>query len=205
MIRINLLPFRAARKKENIKKQISIYVVSILIAMAGMVIYFQKLDKELSGLKEKERAIKTELAKKEKTIKEIAKLKKEIKEVESKLKVIEGLEKGKTGPVHLLDEIAMAVPRDKLWLTALNEARGSLTLTGTAMDNETVSDFMVNLEKSEYIGTVDLQSTRMRNLPEYRLRVSDFTLNCSTVFPTEEEKPKSATSKRGKAGRKKAK
>ena len=205
MIRITLLPFRAARKKENIKKQISIYVVSILIAAAGMVIYFQKLDKELSGLKEKEGAIKTELAKKEKIIKEIATLKKEIKEVESKLTVIEGLEKGKTGPVHLLDEIAMAVPRDKLWLTALNESRGSLTLTGTAMDNETVAVFMDNLEASEYIGTVDLQSTRMRNLPEYRLRVSDFVLNCSTVFPMEEEKPKPATSKRGKPGRKKAK
>jgi type IV pilus assembly protein PilN len=99
----------------------------------------------------------------------------------------------------------MAVPRDKLWLTALNEARGSLTLTGTAMDNETVAVFMDNLEASEFIGTVDLQSTRMRNLPEYRLRVSDFVLNCSTVFPKEEEEPKPATSKRGKPGRKKAK
>jgi type IV pilus assembly protein PilN len=94
--------------------------------------------------------------------------------------VIKELERNKTGPVRLLDEIAMAVPKDKLWLTSLKESGGMLTLTGTAMDNETVALFMTNLEQSEHVSTVDLQSSRLRNLPEYRLNVSDFVLECRT-------------------------
>jgi Tfp pilus assembly protein PilN len=62
----------------------------------------------------------------------------------------------------------------------LKESRGTLTLQGTAMDNETVALFMTNLEKSDYISAVDLQSTRMRTVAEHRLNVSDFTLECKT-------------------------
>jgi type IV pilus assembly protein PilN len=94
--------------------------------------------------------------------------------------VIKELERNKTGPVRLLDEIATAVPKDKLWLTSLKESGGMLTLTGTAMDNETVALFMTNLEQSEHVSTVDLQSSRLRNLPEHRLNVSDFVLECRT-------------------------
>ena len=98
----------------------------------------------------------------------------------AKLGVIKALESNKAGPVHLLDEITVAVPKDKLWLSSFKESKGSLTLTGTAMDNETVALFMVNLKKSEYISTVNLESTRLRALPQYKLRVSDFVLNCKT-------------------------
>ena len=82
------------------------------------------------------------------------------------------------------------------WLNSLRETAGKLTLVGTAMDNETVALFMTNLERSEYITAVDLQSTVMRSLPNYKLRVSDFTLECKTYAFV--EKAPTPTKKKGR-------
>lgn len=180
MIRINLLPFRAARKKENIRRQVSIFLLTVVGAVLLMAWFAIGMSRELNSLKRKEQDLQAQLRSYEATIRKINELEKKIKEIRAKLAVIRELEKNKTGPVHLLDEIAMAVPREKLWLTSLKESAGSLKLTGTAMDNETIALFMTNLEKSEYIGTVELQSARLRYLPAYKLRVSDFVLDCKT-------------------------
>jgi len=180
MIRINLLPFRAARKKENIRRQITIFALCIVFLLTVMAYYTIQLNSSLSKLKEEEQRIQAELKTYEETIKKIAILEKKIKEIKAKLDVIKELEKNKTGPVYLLDEIATAVPKEKLWLTSFKESGGSLELKGTAMDNETVALFMTNLAKADHISNVDLQSVRLRYLATYKLRVSDFVLNCKT-------------------------
>jgi type IV pilus assembly protein PilN len=192
MIRINLLPFRAARKKENIRRQLMVYGLSVVLLVTLMGLTFINLTSTLSGLKEDEKRIQDELKSYEQTIKRIAELEKKIKEIRDKLAVIRELEKNKTGPVHLLDEIALAVPKEKLWLSSMKETKGSLTITGTAMDNETVALFMTNLEKSDYISGVDLQSAKLREIKEYKLNVSDFILDCKTYAFKEKAAPPAA-------------
>lgn len=188
MIRINLLPFRAARKKENIRRQLTIFALSVVFLLVVMAYYYMKLSTTLSNLKKEEQQIRVELAGYKKTIERINSLEKKIAEIRKKLDVIKDLEKKKTGPVLLLDQIATAVPKEKLWLTSLDEKKGKLTLNGTAMDNETVAVFMTNLENSELITSVDLKSTRLRSLPKYKLSVSDFSLECTTYAFKEEKK-----------------
>jgi type IV pilus assembly protein PilN len=191
MIRINLLPFRAARKKENIRRQVSVFFLGLIFLFVSMGYFFFALSSTLNGLKARQNELNAELKKYEQVLKTIAELEKKIKEIKAKLAVIRELETNKTGPVRLLDEISKAVPRDKLWLNALKETRGTLELKGTAMDNETVALFMTNLEKSELIQAVELQSTRMRTVPEYKLTVSEFILECKTyAFKEKVETPK---------------
>jgi type IV pilus assembly protein PilN len=145
-----------------------------------MAYYFIQLNSELRRLQEQRADLQTKLKTYQATIRKINELEKKIKEIRAKLAVIKQLEKNKTGPVHLLDEIAMAIPKEKLWLTSLQESAGTLKLSGTAMDNETVALFMTNLERSDYVGSVNLQSARLRYMPAYKLRVSDFVLDCKT-------------------------
>jgi type IV pilus assembly protein PilN len=192
MIRINLLPFRAARKKENIRRQLMIYGLSVLCIFSLMGLTFVHLTSTLSDLKKEKEDIEVKLKSHEQTIRRITELEKKIKEIRAKLEVIRELERNKTGPVHLLDEIAMAVPREKLWLSSMKETKGSLTITGTAMDNETVALFMTNLEHSEYISGVDLQSAKLRTIPDYKLNVADFVLECKTYAFKEKTAPPTA-------------
>ncbi len=141
MIKINLFPFRAARIKENIRRQVTVYSLSVifLILLLGVFPYnpysYLSLDKKLKFLREEKDVKGKKLDSfKDITVK-IKKLDKTKAEIEVKLKTIEDLEKGKAGPVKLLDDIAMSVPRDKLWLTRLAEEKGEPTLEGKAMDN----------------------------------------------------------------------
>jgi type IV pilus assembly protein PilN len=180
MIKINLLPFRAARRKENIRRQITIYLLSVVLVLLVAGYLFLNLTSTLSDLAHEKAAQQQELAKYADTIKRIKAITKKVAEIEEKLGVIKELEKNKTGPVRLLDEIAMAIPKDRLWLISLQENKGTLSLSGTAMDNDTVALFMTNLEKSQQITSVDLQSTKLQNLQAYKLNVSNFSLTCKT-------------------------
>jgi type IV pilus assembly protein PilN len=169
-----------------------IYGLSVVLLFCVMGYTLFHLTSTLSNLKEDEKRIQGELKSHEQTIKRIVDLEKKIKEIRTKLEVIRKLERDKTGPVHLLDEIAMAVPKEKLWLSSLKENKGTLTLTGTAMDNETVALFMTNLEKSDYISGVDLQSAKLKSIPEYKLNVADFVLECKTYAYQEKAAPPAA-------------
>jgi type IV pilus assembly protein PilN len=189
MIRINLLPFRAARKKENIRRQISIYVLSVVCLALLLGFVFLNLGRTLAALEADQSSKKKELATYAETTKKIEALKKKIAEVRAKLNVIKELESNKTGPVLLLDELSMAVPKEKLWLTALDEKKGILTLKGTAMDNDTVALFMTNLEAAKHIVSVDLETAMLKSLPKFKLNVIDFVLKCKTYAHKEKAEP----------------
>ena len=180
MIKINLLPFRAARKRENIKRQVTVYALSSILALLVLGWISIQLFSKASDLKNEEKRLNAELATFKAELDEIKSLERKIAEIKTKLNVIKDLEKGKTGPVFLLSDVAGAVPKDKLWLTSFSEKKGSLKLKGTAMDNETVALFMDNLKKTEHIESVDLESAVLRDIPQYNLKVSDFVLDCKT-------------------------
>jgi type IV pilus assembly protein PilN len=197
MIRINLLPFRAARKRENIRRQVSISGLMFLLFLLLLGGWFISLSSNVSGLRSKETSKKAELEGYKKELEEIKKLEAAIKEIKTKLDVINNLKKGKTGPVLLLSAIADAVPKEKLWLTSLKEGSGKLTLTGVAMDNETVALFMNNLEAAkEVITAVDLGNAKQKEIN--KLKVAEFTLECKTYAYKDETKKVDTKNKKGK-------
>src|SRR6266540_5695895 len=102
MIKINLLPIRAARKKETARQQVIILFASILsVVVIDCAIYFY------IGLKIQ--STKTEITRSENEIQElklkigkINNLKNLKQEVQKKLDVLILLRKGKVGPVNRL-------------------------------------------------------------------------------------------------------
>jgi len=199
MIRINLLPFRAARKQENIRRQVSIYFLSVACLLTLIIYSYLSLSSELTKLKGEETKLRSEMASYAKVTQEIARIKKKTKEIQDKFDVIQDLEKQRSRPIRLLKEIATSVPIDRLWLSAIVEKGGDLTLEGSAMDNDTVALFMTNLEKRKHITSVDLKTTKLRNFPKYKLNAANFVLTCKTVF--NKDKP-DAKAKKGQSGRK---
>ena len=195
MIKVNLFPFRAARIKENIRRQVTIYVLSVIFLILASSYFYLDLNNKVNTLREEQDVKQKELDSFKDTNKKIAALKKTIAAVEVKLKTIKRLEKGKTGPVKLLDDIAMSVPEDKLWLTTLKEQKGTLVLNGTAMDNETVADFMDRLQNTQSINSVQLVRTRQKKIPGFDLSLKDFSLNSKTYAFKEKTLPKAGKKK----------
>jgi type IV pilus assembly protein PilN len=127
-----------------------------------MTYLFINFNKEIKSLRQRYAARQRELATFKDTNAKINALKKNIAELRVKLETINELERAKTGPVKLLDDISMSVPKEKLWLTNLAEKKGILSLTGTAMDNETVADFMKRLDGKKTITSVELVKTKRK-------------------------------------------
>ncbi len=193
MIKINLLPFRAARKRENVRRQVSIYLLCILFLFCVMGYLHVSLGGQLSRLKARQESMQKELKSYASITREIAQLKRDTIDLNTKLAVIEKLEEKRVGPVILLAEIARAVPFDQLWLNSIMESGGRLTLQGNAMDNHTVALFMTRLEEAPHINAVDLDRTTLKFFPEYKRRTSNFVLTCNTAYA--EAEPQAAPQK----------
>jgi type IV pilus assembly protein PilN len=146
MIRINLLPFRAARKKENVRRQVSVFVLSlvlVLIVLGWIHFYLQSKQKKLST---NVAEVKKELQLYKKKDREIRELRQKLKTLERRKSVIEGLEAKRFKPVHVLDVLTQKVVRERMWLNKLALRGNRMELTGIAIDNNTVANFMDNLE-----------------------------------------------------------
>jgi len=81
-------------------------------------------------------------------------------DIERKLGVIHDLDRSRSGPVHVLDELSSHAP-ERLWLTSLEALSSGITLQGMSLDNEVVATFMKALEDSPYFQDVELRSTEL--------------------------------------------
>jgi type IV pilus assembly protein PilN len=198
MIRVNLLPFRAARIKENIRRQVTISALLTILLILVLSSWSINIDRDLKSKRKDRDGKKKELATYRDTTVKIKALEKTKAEIDVKLEKINELKKVKTGPVRLLDDIATSIPKDKLWLTTLKEDKGMLVLEGTAMDNETVADFMNRLKNTQSVTAVELVRTRQKEIKELNLDLKDFALNCKTYAFKEKEEAPAKTKKKGK-------
>ncbi len=194
MIRINLLPFRKARRRENVRRQVNIFFLCLVFLLFVMLYLHFDLNSKVENLKAREVSLQSELNSYNRITKEIAQLKRDTALLKKKLGIIRKLEKQRVGPVRLLSEVARAAPLDRLWLEGLSESQGIMKLQGTAMDNDTVALFMTELEKAPQIRSVDLEKTTLRFFPEHKLRAAGFVLTCKILYgepePPKKEEPK---------------
>lgn len=70
-------------------------------------------------------------------------------QLQQRITLIEQLRRRQIRPVHVLDEVARAVP-DGVWLTDLSQKGDELLLTGMTTALTGVSDFVANLESSAW-------------------------------------------------------
>ena len=188
MIRINLLPFRAARKKENIRRQASIFFLSFFLVVIVLVYYHISLDSKISSLKAKIETTKKEVAKYDKINKEIALLKKKLEILKKKTSVIESLEKNRFEPVRLLDTMSMKVIAKRMWFKSFKSSDKTVEINGLALDNKTVADFMTRLQGSGLFSAVKLKTIKKTKVMDSDLK--SFQISCTRKDMTKQKKEK---------------
>ena len=97
-------------------------------------------------------------------------------ELEKKLAVIQGLEAARSGPVRILDELAIHTP-ERLWLKSLETRGRELRLSGESMDNDLVAGFLRALGASPYFESVDLESTELDKSSDGQLKLVRFHID----------------------------
>ena len=176
MIRINLLPFRAARKKENIRRQASIFALSLAFLLIILFYYNWSLGGKIDGLNDQIKQTKFELEKYDKINKEIAAIKQKLSNLKKKMAVMESLEANRFEPTRLLDIMTQVIVPKRMWFTRLVSKAKSVQIAGIALDNKTVADFMVRLERIDLFSDVDLKTLKQRKVD--KLNLKSFQISC---------------------------
>ncbi len=181
MIRINLLPFRAARQKENIRRQVSIFLLSLAFLLIILFYYNWSLGNKIDGLNANIKHTKSELNKYDKINKEIAEIKKKLSNLKKKMAVMETLEANRFEPTRLLDTMTQAIVPKRMWFTRLESKDKSVKINGIALDNKTVADFMVRLEQTGLFSAVNLNTLKQSKVGKSNLK--SFQISCVKKSP----------------------
>ncbi len=176
MIRINLLPFRSTRKKENIRRQLSVFVLSVILTVIGLFGVNLFLDSRVDELKQRIGSTKAELEKYDKINKEIAEIKKKLDNLNKKMAVIRELEVSRYEPVRLMETINQVLVEKRMWLTALKYSTRDVSVSGLALDDKTVADFMLRLEGCGLYSKVDLKG--LKQVEIQKTQVKSFEVSC---------------------------
>jgi type IV pilus assembly protein PilN len=200
MIRINLLPFRATRKKENIRRQVSIFLLSLAFTLIILFYFNFSLSSKIGNLNTKIKDTQSELDKYDKINKEIAEIKKKLDNLKKKMAVMDTLEANRFAPIRLMDTMTQVIVTKRMWFTNLTSKDKQVGITGVAMDNTTVADFMVRLENSGLFKEVDLKTLKRAKSKKggTTSRFINFSIVCTKKPLIQPEKKKTSAKAKAK-------
>jgi len=168
MARINLLPWRAERRKARQKE---FGVMLGLAALAGILLTLLIVtiyNGRIAGQEARNQYLRDEITKVDAQIKEIDELDKKKSKLLARKEVIEQLQANRSQMVHLFDELVRTIP-EGVRLTSIKQAGDLLTLEGLAQSNARVSSYIRALEGSGWMSRPDLSIIEAkgadRNMP----------------------------------------
>jgi type IV pilus assembly protein PilN len=171
MIRINLLPFRAARKKENVRRQVSVFLLSLVLVTILAVIVHVWFNNRIGRLNERIASTKAQVAKYNKINAEIAEIKQKLAVLDKKIEVIQTLDMNRKAPVRVLDSMTQLLVANRMWFTRMDYKDEAIKLDGIALDNQTVADFMTRVQEFP-----DYQEVKLASVKQERFKNKDLNL-----------------------------
>jgi type IV pilus assembly protein PilN len=175
MIKINLLPVRANKKKETAVQQITIFCTSVLLVLVILgAMYVVKLGQisstrnDISSANAKINELKIRIGK----LEELKTLKAQVKK---KLDVLAQLRKNKTGPAQRLATLSDITP-DQLWLTVYSENGDNIKMAGVAVNEDLIAQFMRSIQASNDFTSVELVVSEQKEMAG--TKVKNFELIC---------------------------
>jgi len=171
--RLNLLPWREIRRREQDRQLLTVAVGSWLLM--GVIIFYAQV--HVSALIENQgkrnQFLTQETAKVEQEIKEIAELKKQRQDLIARMNVIYQLQSDRSRVVRVFDELVRKIP-EGVYFTAIKHSGNDSSIQGVAQSNARVSALMRNLASSDWFAQPELEIINVREKGSDR--VSEFSL-----------------------------
>ncbi len=180
MAKINLLPWRAelsTQRNQEFGIIVGIVAAIAIGIVAAMSLYYGTLIDIQNG---RNSFLENEIAKLDKKIAEIKELESRKERLLQRIMTIQELQSNRTEIVHLFDETVKSVP-DGAYLTSMKQNGRNLSMTGVAESNARVSEFISNIEKSEWMKNPQINIiTRNKSAT---LQTNDFTIRLQQDSP----------------------
>lgn len=189
MIRINLLPVKEAEIAASRSREVRLVVLLMVLLALGLVADRIRQSRTIAKLDQQTADLEAELVVLRERVSEASRLEKQKKDLDAKLRVIADLSRKRVGPAGVLRDLSEATP-ERLWLTDLSETGGGATISGKAIDNQTIADFLRSLEASSYFNAVDLSETTQED--QGGIKLKRFLLRSTIDYAAEKKKETAA-------------
>jgi len=158
MIRINLI--RGKRKKRREFDLGLGFLLVPLIVLAGTLYFHSTVTGRIATLQQNIQKANADIARLKKEIGEVEKFKLRKAELQKKVDIISNLQRDRKGPVRLFEALSAAIP-EKCWIDKLDLQGDRITLSGMALNNNTVANFMTALGQTGRFRDVSLGSAEL--------------------------------------------
>ena len=185
MARINLLPWREELRKQK-QQEFGIIAISSVV-IAGLIVLLAHLhvDGLINDQNQRNAYLESEISILNKRIGRIRELEAMKDNLLARMNVIQELQGSRPESVQLMDELDRTLP-EGVHLNTFQQKNRALTMTGIAESNARVSDYMRQIDTSEWFTgpRLDVIKTSEAN----RRRIANFTLRGSqkTQQPAED-------------------
>lgn len=198
MARINLLPWRDERRKEQQRQFVTILGLSVVLMILVLAAIHLQYAREISVQNSRNSFLKRHIAEVDEQIKELKQLESDKKRLLARIEKVQILQHNRPEIVHLFDEIVRIIP-DGVYLTKLQQNSTRLTIEGSAQSNARVSAFMRGMDKSEWFTSPVLEVIRAdkktSNERDFKLLVTQVT---RSLTDKDDAKGKKKTKRKGR-------
>lgn len=155
MAKINLLPWRAERRKQRQTEFVAMLGICALVAVLAVFGVIKYYDGVIATQQQRNALLQREIKSLEAKITEIEDLEKTKSRLVSRKDVIEELQASRSQMVHLFDDLVRTIP-EGVRLGSIKQAGDKLTLEGVTQSSARVSAYMRNIEASGWMTKPDL-------------------------------------------------
>jgi len=166
MIRINLV--RGKRKKRRELNVDFAYLIVPALVLAGTFYFHTTVTGKITRLNADIQKANADIERLKKEIGEVEKFKARKAELQRKVDIISSLQTGRSGPVKHFEAISAAIP-EKCWIDQLSLQADKVTLSGIALNNHTIANFMTALGQSGRFRDVVLGSAEQTRVANTKL------------------------------------
>lgn len=180
MAHINLLNWREELRKQ--KQQEFTFVAGASVVIAGIIVLLSHFHVYglINNQEERNAFLENEIKVLNEKIGEIEKLDKMKQDLLARMNIIQELQRSRPESVHLMDELVRTLP-EGVHLDTFQQRGKGLALAGIAQSNARVSDYMRNIDSSEWITSPNLKQIKTKEVD--RQRIANFSLQAAQKAP----------------------
>jgi type IV pilus assembly protein PilN len=173
MAKINLLPWREELRKQKQREFALMSGGAAVIACLIVLLAHLHVDGMITNQNTRNTFLESEVEILNQRIGRIKELEKLKSDLLARMNVIQELQHSRPLSVHLMDEVVRTLP-DGVYLNKLVQKNKKLSMNGIAQSNARVSDYMRNIDSSEWLADPSLD--QIKTTEENRRRLANFQL-----------------------------
>ena len=174
MIKINLLPHRAEKRRARQAQFVVLSALTVVVALLVIGLVHIMISAQIAYQERRNEFLQQQVRVLDGQIAEIKKLREQTQYLMARKNVVENLQSTRSDVVHLLDQMLRLLP-DGVYLKSIKQNGNKISIVGFAQSNARVSTLMRSIEDSPWLDTPVLVEIHVSTLPGPRL--SEFLLN----------------------------